>query len=304
MQRSRRFLFCAAVLTCLCAVAPERQAAAQGLIWQLPKDENFSVLYEGTYTQKDAPDADGVEKQPIVWTRHLMVKSLGREKGIYRGREVGCRWIELIVRTGEYDSNRQGDPIDTGPAGKRVYRVLIPESRIIGDTQDAQTIFVSLLPIAETADGKIQGVKKIGQSDPVRMKVPVLQVYPILSLLHHYRTLTPATGTSTFTIEERRAPQTQYAKRTLTTDEYQQYTAERHVESRTRRATNNAVLFRSAEVPTGLLSWEVTVLHEGKDAGQGRDEFQTITEITTKLKVTKISYGDAQSELPHPKTLP
>ena len=283
--------------TTLCLQA----AHAQGLIWRLSKEENFSVLY-----QTQQPPGGNAEAANGRWTRELQVKSLKREKGYFNGEEVDCRWLEFVLRMGEYDSNRQGDPIDTGPAGRRIFKVLVPESRIVGKTRDADGIFVSMIPVATTQDGKIQGFKQIGRSAPVRMKVPVLQVYPLLTLLHHYQTLTLQPGQKSFQIGVRRAPQTRYTPQTLSPDQYKKYTAQRLIESRTRQVTNRAVisLCEPDRVPTGLLAWEVTVTHKAKDAGQKRSEFQKVAEVTSRMVAKEISYGDAQSLLPDLNNLP
>ena len=39
------------IACCLCFLALERAAAAQGLVWSLPEEDGIGVRYEGTYTQ-------------------------------------------------------------------------------------------------------------------------------------------------------------------------------------------------------------------------------------------------------------
>lgn len=308
MFKHHRILF--STLLAALVAGPVSSARAQGLVWKLPQEENVTIHYTGTYTQKDAPAAGGQEQKPIVWTRHLDVKVLTKAKGFHDGKEVDCRWIEFVVRTGEFDANRQPQPIDAGPAGQRMYRVLVPESAIIGKTKDAQTIFVSMLPIAKDADGKIQGVRKIGEGKSEWMKASVLQVYPIVTLLHHYRELKSATGGQSFEVEERRAPQTVYSKKTIPADQCKTMTASRVIEGDLRRITNDATFTRCDTLPTGLLSWDVKILHQevrvvdevknGQKTGKKERKFDLVTEITGKMKVSQISIGDAQSQLPDP----
>ena len=76
--------------------------------------------------------------------------------------------------------------IDPGDAGERIYKVLVPEHAVIGDVADADGIPVAYLPI-------VRGYRRIGEQEVVPLESSSLQVYPMISLLLHYRTV-EATG--------------------------------------------------------------------------------------------------------------
>ncbi|GAB4134823.1 MAG: hypothetical protein Tsb009_00310 [Planctomycetaceae bacterium] len=288
MQRIWRVLL-SFVVTGFLLTFSARPASAQGLLWKLPEQETFSVLYYGTFTQKDISQGNtGAAPEPIVWHREIIVKSLKKAQGYYDGVQVNCRWIEISVRTGKFDED-----IDTGPAGKRVYKVLVPESKVVGKTKDDDTIFVSMLPIARDKDGKVMGVKKIGNTSPKRMTAPVLHIYPILSLLHHYRTLTPAPAENAITV----------AGRQVSPDAYQKFTATRIIESPSRRTENTATLYFTDLVPTRLAKWEVKVVHKTKNSSQSRAQFRPTLEFSSSMTARTITQNNVQSQLPEPSEL-
>ncbi|MFQ5731180.1 MAG: hypothetical protein ACE5KM_04395 [Planctomycetaceae bacterium] len=277
MQSSRLFSlspFVAGVAVCLFAVP--QTGAAQGLIWRLPKQEKFTILYYGKYTQTDEPAEAGGQKRVTVWDRELIVKSLGKASGYFHGKPVVCRRLEISVRTGRVVD---GD-IDEGPAGKRTYNVLVPESRIIGKTIDRDSIFVSMLPIATDKDGKIQGRKKIGDTAVQPIKSPVLQVFPVITLLTHYRTIIATAGQEPITV----------GGKEVAPDQYTRYTAKRVVESPSSRSTNEATFWvtKSDQSPTGLAQWKVTVTRETKNSAQDRKEFKKVTTIVTELFARRV----------------
>jgi len=294
MRASRRTLILGMSLCGLLVGGSSTPVSAQGLLWKLPSDVNFSIEYYGTFTQKDiSAGVAGAAPKPIVWQREIIVKSLKQEQGYYNGQAVKCRWIEISVRTGELF---EGD-IDTGPAGKRVYKVLVPQSKVVNSTVDSDKIFVSMIPIARDKDGKIMGVKKIGNSKAKRITSPVLQVYPILTLLQHYRSLKPVPAVEAITI----------AKQQVSSDNYKKFTASRVIESRSSRSESTATLYfvdNPQLVPTRLAKWKVIVVHKSKDASQNRDSaFKPTIEFTVEMTARTVTRGNVTSDLPDPKDL-
>lgn len=311
-------LFTSVVVT-VCALSALQSARAQGLIWQLPKDPkdvNFTVEYKGTY-KLYAPTVDKKdfvpETEAYKWTRFITIRSLKQEKGYYLGKEVPCRWLEISVKTGTEDKNLN-PAVDPGKAGQRVYKVLVPESRIFGKPKDENNIFVSLLPVATTADGKPRGYRLIGglskekEADgtvtpkiigsPEALTVPAVQIYPMISLLQHYRNLTEQPDDAEMvSVGRRRAPAPNFTPETISGDQFTKYTASRKVESRTTRSLNSAVIYQSDRIPTGLLKWTVTIINMKKDTGQTTSEFTNASKIVCDMKVTQISYGDAAAEI-------
>ena len=264
----------------------QRHASAQGLIWRLSPKENFRVVYYGSYVQVDQPARAGA-KVPVV-KRELIVKSLKKAKGYFDGKEVDCRWLEISVETGVIVGG-EIKKINSGPGAKRIYKVLVPEEKIVGDWKDAQDVFVSMLPIATDKTGKkVMGVMKIGNSPEKPIKSPVLQVYPMLTLLQHYRKPTVTVGQGSITI----------AGKKITG--FKNYKATQTIESRSSRSTSTAefiVTDGTDQIPTGLGKWTVTLVREEKNSSQSRGEFKVVTTITTTLEAREITFGDATSDL-------
>jgi len=266
--------------------AAQQPAAAQGLIWKLPAAEKFTLEYSGTYTQDDLPapptPANAAKKPEI--RRKLIVKSLGKDKGYHNGKLVDCRVLEFTISTGEVGD---GEIVDSGPGARRTYKALVPESAIVGSTHDKDGIFASMLPVATDQSGKkIYGLIKIGDAPARDMKVPVLQTYPLLTLLQHYRSLKKVSSPGAEMIAGMQVPAGQYTK----------YSATMVVESPSSRSTNTAEIIRTDRVPTGLGSWKVTLVREEKNSAQSRSEFKKVTTITTNLVCREIKM-DATSEL-------
>ena len=276
-----------AVLVTVITLATSSQVAnGQGLIWKKPGTKKFTVIYSGTYTET-IPNAS-TEKKPEI-RREVIVRFLGKDKGFHAGKEVECALFEITVSTGEV---KEGAIFDAGPGARRSYKALIPVSAIEGKAQDADGIFVSMLPIATDKTGKtVYGLMKIGGGPAKRMKSPVLQVYPMLTLLQHYRTLTEVSSQGPVTV----------AGKQLTSGQYKRYSATRTVESSSSQSINTAKIIRTDSVPTGLGGWEVTLVRREKNAAQSRNEFKKetslVTTITTKLTCAEIKM-DAVSELP------
>lgn len=252
-----------------------RPAAAQGLIWTLPEDENVAVVYEGTYVQKDVQPGSAGEVQPIEWRRVLYVKSLRREEAMFEGKPVPCRWIEFKVRTGRQDVD-QADSVDAGPAGQRIYKVLVPESKIVDDTVDADGILVSMVPV-------VKGFRRIGDGRVEPIKSGVLQVYPTISLVKHYRELKQEPGQFDLNVENRQVKATKHS-------------GTHTVENRENRSTSTAELWRSDEVPFGLAKWSVRLVRETKDTSEPRSAFQQAAEITVEMTATRL-LRDVPSDL-------
>ncbi|MCH8829043.1 MAG: hypothetical protein IID45_05645 [Planctomycetes bacterium] len=286
----RRMFLGMVVFTLLFFAASRRTASAQGLIWKLPAEEKCTVVFEGKLKQTEKTDDAG---PPIIWSRKLIIKSLKKMKGYYDNKEVDCRLLEISVITGE---NIDGQ-IETGPAGKRIYKILVPESKIVGDTVDADKIFVSMIPIARNRKGEIMGIRKIGNAKQQRIKSPALQVYPILTLLRHYRTQKTLPSSSVLTVGPAEAPIQ------IPAGQYRKVEASHVLQSRSTSSTNTATFYLvdSKHVPFGLARWDVTILHMSKDSSQSRDEFKNTLEYEVSMKVTKIIRGDAISELPELK---
>lgn len=258
-------------------------ASAQGLLWNLPPNGQY-VRYEGTVTQRDEADTtDG--NITVQWLRQITISSVGEEDAEFEGRTVKCRWIEIKSVTG----NQSEDGVDPGPTGSRIYKVLVPEEKIIGkidemgETRDARTIPVSIIPI-------VRGFRKIGAGAPAPMRSRSLQIYPLITTLMHYPVLEHAGQ------EPLNDLVPEAAKPHFPSGETDKYTGKYVIENRTSRTTNTGTIWVSDDVPFGVAKWDVTVIREEKESSDSRDAFATRSTITVKMDVI-IQDDEAFSEV-------
>ncbi len=247
------------------------QGQAQGLIWSLPAD-GTQVRFEGTVRQVIYRPQNLNGDLELEWIRHLTIKSVGRESAEYDGREVSCRWIEIKATTGT-----SAGGLVPGPVGERIYKVLIPEESVIGVTHDDKNIPVSFLPI-------VKGYKKIGEAPTMEIQGNLLQVYPLLTMLPHYRTLEQANALG----EDpgiRLGPVT--AK---------QLRGQKVMESRSSRSTSESQLWLSDDVPFGIAKWTIRQSREKKGNSETRDNFSIYSATNVEMEAHEVT-NDAQSEL-------
>ena len=183
------------------------------------------------------------------------------------------------IETGK--AGEQG--LDTGPAGARLYKVLIPESRVFGTlvqnrSVDADGIPVSFLPI-------IRGYRKLGNRKEEVIKTKVLQIYPAISLLKHYKVLRPETG-------EPEDP----ALEALGAVNAIKWIGAETLQSRVSQSEHSSEIWLSREVPFGLARWSVKVTRSRKRETDPRDDFSKRTETTVEMKAVAVG-TDAKSEL-------
>ena len=244
---------------------------AQGLIWQLPPDGTW-VRYEGTYKEVIARPENVQGDLTLSWDQHLTIKSVGSESAEYAGEEQPCRWLEFRVVTGK---TVEGS-IDPGPAGARVYKVLVPEALVTGQLADEKGIPVAFLPT-------VRGYRKLGTGEAKPLGENLLQLYPVVSLLQHYDSLEPVGQPETISVGNRQ----------FTAQKYQ---GSKTIESPTDRTINEAVLWRSEDAPFGLVRWTVNVKREIKQATEARDAFRRHSEVSVDMTAREIDTG-AESEL-------
>ena len=262
------------IQACVCALlffAGGQSAVASGLIWNLPADGSW-IRYEGTYKQqKIRPEAaDG--NLDYEWIRQITIKSVGKADAEFEGRSQACRWIEIKSVTGK----RSEAGIDAGPAGSRIYKVLVPESKVLGTHVDRNGIQVSMLPI-------VKGYRRYGEGRVAKITAKALQISPTISLVSHYKTMETVNPAATANV-----PGGDF--------EAKQISAQSKMERETSRSTNRAELWVSNEVPFGLVKWKVTVDRQVKDLTDSRAEFRETSKAVVEMAAAEI--GDsAQSEL-------
>ncbi|MFP6767533.1 MAG: hypothetical protein VB859_05130 [Planctomycetaceae bacterium] len=269
---------------------------AQGLIWSLPEKEGTWIRYEGTYQQieyrpknrgnaKDLP----ISKRTFTWNRNLTIKSLvtpaEQRTAKFHGRDVTCRWIELKVETGKASRESEGR-LDPGPGGTRLYKVLIPESQIFGTLVNNRSVDTIGIPVAFLPI--IRGYRKIGNRKEEEIKTKVLQIYPSISLLKHYRELKPETD----------QPEDPGLGEDLGAINAIKLIGTAQVQSRIGKSEHEAAIWRSQDIPFGLARWSVKITRSRKRFTEPRTSFGNGLRTETKVEMKAVEIGtDAKSEL-------
>jgi hypothetical protein len=260
-------------LAAVVCLSLSQNVSAQGLLWNLPEDGSL-VHYEGTYRQVEAQPGSSEGNLEMEWIRHLTIKSVGKEDGDFNGKTVPCRWIEMKLQTGRV---KDGE-IATGTVGERIYKVLVPESAIVGQTRDSEGLPITYLPI-------VRGFRKTSDKDatPKEIKSKVLQIYPIISLVRHYRDMTRGEIPETVQVGQ------EDVEAIKLSGNFEQ-------ESLNDRVLHESSIYVSKTVPFGLARWTVKVTQESKGEVEPRTEFKFVSEITVDMTARRIE-GNARSEL-------
>jgi len=269
MVRLNFYLVTAQVFLASCFIATT--VSAQGLILNLPENGS-SVEYWGTLTQ-----ATGVDDQsPLSWKCELTIKSVGRVDAEFDGKVQPCRWVEIKTLTGKDEAAG----IDPGPVGARLYKILIPESKVIDHWEDSDGIPNDLMPI-------IRGYRRLGEDAATPITTPVIRFYPTITLLNNYRNPeTIATSDTPEVLIQGENITARHMKGTLV------------MESQKTRSVNEGEYWVSKDVPFGLARWIVTVTTYEKDSAAPVSEFRpvVIKKLDMKLRHKRT---DAESELPN-----
>jgi hypothetical protein len=255
-------------------------AQAQGLILNLPKDGAW-VRFEGTVKQvefrPEAPEGD----ISMEWIQHLTLKSVGREEAVYNGKKVPCRWVEIKILTGKPSESG----VETGPVGERIYKILVPELRVLGTVADAGKIPFSFLDI-------VKGFRKIaGNVTPIPLvgSEGAFQAYPLVGPLMHFDTIEPAGGD-----EQAQVPGGAIKA--------QKFKARRVIESATVRTTCEAEFLRCdpEAIPFALAKWTTKTTIEHKDSTAARSTaFKPATQVNVEMSAHEWGAG-AKSEINSP----
>jgi hypothetical protein len=266
----RRVPFASLLMTVTAFIlASTNSASAQSLLFNLPEDGTM-VEYEGKLVQSTGPD----DPKPLEWACELTIKSVGKEEAEFEGKTQPCRWIEIKTLTGK--AGAAG--IDPGPVGARIYKVLVPESKVIAEWQDADGIPNEGLPF-------IKGFRRLGEEEVKPITEPGLRFYPTITLLNSYRE--PEVVATSDVPETLLQGQTVNAKRMK---------GKLVMESEKVRSSNEADYWVSEEVPFGLARWIVTVTTAEKDSTAPVSEFKLTTLKKVDMKLRRIR-DNAESEL-------
>ena len=282
----RGWLACTPILAFI--LAPLQDAAAQGLIWNLPAD-GTQVRYEGTYEQTIRRPNSTEGDLTLSWRRNLLIKSVGQETVEYDLDGSGeiespnawgldesaltCRWLEFRVDTGRVVEGI----IDAGPGGIRIYKILVPEAAIRGEIEDVEGIFLSHLPI-------VRGYRKLGDQPTEPLESPVFQLYPVVSLIRHFGDLVEQPGTQ---------PVNVVGPGSVTASAVE---GEMQTETTTSRSNNSAEIWHSTEMPFGVVQWSAEAINEQKNSTEPRSTFRESVILTEELTAVEVSTG-AESDL-------
>ncbi|MFH5805776.1 hypothetical protein [Alienimonas sp. DA493] len=263
--------FSAAACAALLLAAPAA-ATAGGLVWNLPEPGTL-VRHEGSYTQTLTDPQNQVTT--VQRRRQITLRALEAVTANVAGEEVPARWLEIVSETGS--PGERG--LETGPVGRVLYKVLVPESGVIGRPVDDAGIPQAFLPV-------IRGWKQVGDAEPTEVG-PALRAYPTLTLLTEYE---PAelTEEGAATVD---APAGQF--------DGTRYRGRAVEESERARVTNEGQFVISPDVPFGPAQWEVTLTRESKDLSEPRDAFRETSKTVVRMSVAEIG-DDARGELPLP----
>ena len=257
----------AVLLLAIACLAGPSSASAQMLIWNLPKDDGVWVRFEGAYKQTRARPNSNAGDENLEWRSELTISSVGRET--VDGRP--SRWVEFKSIT-----KPNGLEQKPGPGDSYIYKVLIPEDRVIGKTVDAETIPITYLPI-------IKGWRKVGEREPQPVTEKALAIYPTITLVTYYPDLKL----------EGEAEQLQVGGMAVSA---RLWKGERVLQTSTSRSTNAASLWLSDEVPFGLARFQVTLTQEKKEVGASADEFRRAS--LTEVEMAVVATGnDSRSEI-------
>ena len=254
------------------------RANAQGLIWKLPADGTW-IRYEGTYQQIETRSNTGGTDLTIQWIQHLTIKSVGSVEAEFEGKKVPCRWLEFKVQTGK----KSEAGINPGPVGASIYKVLVPESRVIGKLADDETIPVLFLPI-------VKGYRKEGEKPVEEMTGSVFQIYPKVARFMHYKTLEKDGEPEPLPLDVVGGVGSFAA---------QKWKGKYEAENSQGHTVQEAELWRSDEVPFGLAQWSVKQSMERKGNNEPRSAFKQVAQTLVEMKALETG-TDAKSEFETP----
>ncbi|MEQ9408402.1 MAG: hypothetical protein RIK87_11775 [Fuerstiella sp.] len=266
------------LLTLVILFGEHPTAGAQGLIFNLPED-GTGVEYEGEITYVTVRTDIAAGKESITKAREMSIKSVGREDAEFEGQIQPCRWIEIKVITGT--AGEAG--IDPGPVGSRIYKVLVPESKILATAVDADLIPNIMLPV-------VRGYRRSGEAQVRPLKSSAIAFYPTICQLLNYPEPELIAASET--------PQTKATNMSFNAKHLKGRVVMERTES---RSTNEAHFWITDEVPFGLARWEVTVTREQKESTAPRDSFQEVVTTSSTMSVRRL-LPIAESELIIPQS--
>lgn len=250
-------------------------AQAQILIWSIPKDEGAWIRFEGSYKQTQARPESNAGDEVFEWRNELTISSVGSVQATFDGAEVPCRWVEFKTVTKANDLDKL-----PGPGGTYIYKVLIPETKVIGKATDDDGIPVTLIPI-------VKGYRKVGARDVEAVSERALVIYPTIAPLTYY----PDLKADDSAAGELQLP--------VSTDPVavKLFKGNRVLQNNISRSTNVGEQWVTDALPFGLAKFQVNLTREEKGLTQSVDEFRRKSLV--EVEMSAVAQGtEAKSELP------
>lgn len=266
LRKGRPMLRLATALLLTVFLYPIGSADASGLIWKLPED-GTAATFRGTYTQLVRRTDATQQNVDLSWTRVLTIRSVGSEQASYRGEMQPCRWLEFEQTTGEI----VGGQVETGPGGRILVKVLVPEKLVLATVADDGGIPVAFIPIA-------QGWKQVDDAEPMPLTAEAIDLTPSVTLLGYPRSLSAGGEGGSVDVGTTR----------LATS---QWTGSETMESSVRRTTSQTELWRSPDAPFGVAKWAVSIKLERKESTSSRSEFAPADEIREEMSLAEVTDG-------------
>ncbi|MBL4884450.1 MAG: hypothetical protein JKY95_07935 [Planctomycetaceae bacterium] len=264
---SFRFVHFVLIIGCLTITS---NVQAQGLLWNLPESGTW-VRYAGEYRQETLRPQSEEGDLTLQWQRELEIRCLERTQAVYQGKEQTCVWLEFEIVTGQQVDGQ----LEAGPGSKREYKILVPESVVIGEKTLSAKIPQGFIPIVE-------GYRKIGNGKVEPMQAKVFQVFPVISqvLINEDAKVAAQEDVSVPTGAHQ-------------TDRIECTSAIEDASSRTGNVTQ---LWVSKNAPFGPVKWSVRIDRETKNAVDKRDQFKKHAEITVQMEAVQTG-NDAVSKV-------
>ena len=272
----RRLLILATFAVTCCSTATSR---AQGLLWNLPEDGSV-VEYAGKYTNKQERPGSNAGPLELEWDSRLTIQSVGEETAEFEGLPTPCRWVEFKTVTGKPSTKGvEADAgIDPGPHGTRIYKVLIPVSRIKGQLRDDDGLPVTFIPI-------VKGFRKIGQQPAKAVQEKVLAFYPVLGLFANYLDLAPEGEPADLDLPNLGTVKTRMMKGTL------------KLQNKTSKSENVGEIWLADDLPFGWAKYHVKLTRQEKDVTAPVSAFAPAAEIEVEMTIVKKETTGAKSEI-------
>ncbi|WP_013629750.1 hypothetical protein [Rubinisphaera brasiliensis] len=247
---------------------------AQPLLWNLPESGTW-VRYTGEYRQVTVRPESSEGDLSLQWQRVLEIRCLDRETADWKGEQTACVWLEIEQTTGQQVDGQ----LEAGPGGTRMYKILVPESVVIGKEYFNLDVPRAYLPI-------VKGWRQIGDGAEVEeLQGHVFQPFPLVTQLLINESASISGQESA-----------QVVAGSFQSDKIENTDSFEDSDSRTTVTSN---LWISDDVPFGMVKWTSRIVRERKTLIDSRDAFKKHSEINVQMQAAQTG-NDAVSKMNTP----